>query len=302
MKPRLGGGIYLLPNLLTTGNLFFGFFAVVKALSGSMFIAACCLFVAAIFDVLDGRVARLTGATSEFGVQYDSLCDFLSFGIAPAIIAYQYALVGLGRIGWVLCFVYVAGGALRLARFNVQSAIGQSTDDFIGLPIPMAAGVIGAFVALREDVLTGSGEHVPALAATLLEYLQNDLAPIMFLTYAMPFLAIVMVSNFAYQSHKVIKIRLMHPFKLLVIAVGMFAVIAYEPLVSVFILTVLYAISGPAAWVIGLKKILNDGDIFATPEMDESIMEPGIAGLRRASDSRALSVSSDPKSDEHTVN
>ena len=136
---RLGGAVYILPNLLTTGNLFFGFFSIIKSLNGEFGWAAGAIFLAAIFDVLDGRVARLTKGTSEFGVQYDSLCDCVSFGVAPAFLMYQFGLVNLGRMGWAACFVFMACGTLRLARFNVLSAIGKASGDFTGLPIPMAA-------------------------------------------------------------------------------------------------------------------------------------------------------------------
>jgi CDP-diacylglycerol--serine O-phosphatidyltransferase len=131
--------------LITTGNLFFGFFSIVKSLQGDFAWASVAILLAAIFDVLDGRVARMTKSTSEFGVQYDSLCDLMSFGLAPALLMYQAGLQHAGRLGWIICFMFLAAGALRLARFNVQSSIGKASGDFTGLPIPMAAAVVACF-------------------------------------------------------------------------------------------------------------------------------------------------------------
>ena len=156
-KRKLGGAIYILPNLVTTGNLFFGFFSIVKGLQGDFYQAAIAILLAAVFDLLDGRVARLTGATSEFGVQYDSLCDLVSFGAAPALLMYNEGLHAAGRIGWIICFMFMACGALRLARFNVQSAIETTGTDFVGLPIPMSAAVIACFVALSSSFNTPTG-------------------------------------------------------------------------------------------------------------------------------------------------
>ena len=149
---RLGGAVYILPNLITTGNLFFGFFSIIKSMNGQFGWAAAAIFLAAIFDVLDGRVARLTKGTSEFGVQYDSLCDCVSFGVAPAFLMYQFGLLELGRMGWVACFMFMACGTLRLARFNVLSAIGKASGDFTGLPIPMAAITVASFISLMVDL------------------------------------------------------------------------------------------------------------------------------------------------------
>ena len=142
-RPRKG--IYLLPNLLTTGALFGGFYAVLSGFSGNFEVAAIAIFVAMVFDGLDGRVARMTNTHSDFGVQYDSLSDMVSFGIAPAIVIYGWGLTGLGKVGIAAAFVYASCAALRLARFNVQSSV-KSDKFFIGLPSPAAAALIAGFV------------------------------------------------------------------------------------------------------------------------------------------------------------
>ena len=122
-KRRWAMHIYVLPNLVTTGNIFFGFFAVVQSIRGEFLYAAYAIVAAAVFDLMDGRLARLTRSTSKFGAEYDSLCDLVSFGMAPAVLLYQWALSPFGRLGWMACFLYLACGALRLARFNVQANV-----------------------------------------------------------------------------------------------------------------------------------------------------------------------------------
>jgi len=139
--------VYILPNLFTTGNLFCGFRAIISVFQEKYFYAAVAILLAAVFDVLDGKVARLSGATSKFGVQYDSLADLISFGIAPALLAYNWALRPYGRFGWLAAFLFVVFGALRLARFNVQSSSGE-VKCFKGLPIPASASMIALTILL----------------------------------------------------------------------------------------------------------------------------------------------------------
>jgi len=265
--PRLGGAVYILPNLLTTGNLFFGFFAIIKGLQGNFGVAAIAILVAAVFDVFDGRVARMTGASSEFGVQYDSLCDLVSFGLAPAFLMYQYGLSELGRIGWAVCFLFLACGALRLARFNVQSSIGKASGDFTGLPIPMAAAVVVCFIALLAD-LKGVKDG-PVWQMTLATWADNkDFTNGFFLVSGFG-LAMAMVSNITYRSHKTFKVKAIKPFKLLVLAVALTSVIAFQPELLGFLFFFLYALSGPLEWLLGWKKPVEEEDIFAQ-EHDES--------------------------------
>lgn len=273
-KPRIGGAVYILPNLLTTGNLFWGFFSIMKSLQGQFAWAGAALLLASVFDVLDGRVARLTKGTSEFGVQYDSLCDLVSFGCAPAIMMYQFGLSSFGRLGWILCFLFMACGALRLARFNVMSGIGKASGDFTGLPIPMAAAVIATFAAFMTE-LEGATESGGVLIVRLArQWLYNDEFKHGFLLIAAPILSFLMVSNIVYRSHKVLKITAVKPFKLLALFTLGIAVIAYQPETVGFILCVSYAASGLVEWALGWKKPTEDDEIFAPHGEDESIMEP----------------------------
>src|SRR6476620_4902616 len=148
----------------------------------------------------EAHVSRLTEGMSEFGVHYDSLCDLVSFGCAPAILMYQYGLHSFGRIGWVLCFLFMACGALRLARFNVMSGIGKASGDFTGLPIPMAAAVIATFVLCMTDLEKSSGESM-WLSQMYTTYLRDSSTKVYFLIVAAPALSLAMVSNIIYRSH-----------------------------------------------------------------------------------------------------
>lgn len=264
-RPRIGGAVYILPNLLTTGNLYFGFFSIVKSLQGQFGWAAAAIFIACIFDVFDGRIARLTKSTSEFGVQYDSLCDLVSFGLAPSFLMYQVGLNQMGRLGWIVCFVFLACGALRLARFNVQSAIGKDDDDFIGLPIPMAASVPAIFVALIVfiEALDTSSLYFRFLAPLL-----NKDYQLIFLLSIAPCLGALMVSNVKYRSHKSLNISGIKPFRMLALLVLFIALIAYEPEILGFLFIFGYAISGPVEWLLGWKKAAEDDDIFSSSHED----------------------------------
>lgn len=271
-RPRIGGAVYVLPNLLTTGNLFFGFFSIMKSLDGHFYLAGTAVLLAAVFDVLDGRVARWTKGTSEFGVQYDSLCDLVSFGCAPAIMMFQYGLSSFGRMGWIMCFLFMACGALRLARFNVQSSIGKASGDFTGLPIPMAAAVVATFVLFMTD-LQSQGDAGAWLTDLYNQYLSSPAVKTNFLIIAAPALSLAMVSNIVYRSHKVFKIRGIKPFKLLAVLVFVIALLAYQPETVGFFFCLVYALSGPFEWAIGWKKPTEDDEIFAS-DGDEAMMEP----------------------------
>ncbi|MFY7930152.1 MAG: CDP-diacylglycerol--serine O-phosphatidyltransferase [Oligoflexus sp.] len=260
VRPRIGGAIYILPNLITTGNLFFGFFSIVKGLQGSFLWAAAAILLAAVFDVLDGRVARMTNSTSEFGVQYDSLCDLVSFGAAPALLMYQAGLHELGRLGWIICFMFMACGALRLARFNVQSSIGKASGDFTGLPIPMAAGVIACFVALWVEFESKPNDYWVLIWLEAL--LQNGDFRLYFFAVAGGLLAMAMVTNIPYRSSKTLKFSGIKPFRLLVLGVALVALIASQPEVFGFLLFFGYALSGPVEWLFGWTKLIDDDDIF----------------------------------------
>src|SRR4029079_18681592 len=167
--PRIGAlrrrGIYLLPNLFTTASLFAGFFSIVQAMNQRYDISAVAIFVAMVLDGLDGRVARLTRTQSEFGAQYDSLSDMVSFGAAPALVLYEWALKGLGRVGWIAAFVYCAGAALRLARFNVNIEVVDKRF-FQGLPSPAAAALVAGFVWAAAHLGFARGQRVTYLCLT----------------------------------------------------------------------------------------------------------------------------------------
>lgn len=219
-------GIYLLPNLLTTGNLFSGFYAIIAVLNETYFLAALAILMAMVFDVLDGQAARLTKTTSRFGVEYDSISDMVSFGVAPGLLIYGWALSHYGRIGWIAAFLLVVCGALRLARFNV-SAGSHDGRHFIGLPIPAAAGVIASLIVFDHHVLQMGSEVKPFLILALI--------------YSLAFL---MVSTFKYRSFKDFNRRGRKPFHVLVSAILVLIVLAAEPQVFLFVLFVAYALSG----------------------------------------------------------
>lgn len=231
---RLAIYIYVLPNLMTTGNLFCGFFAIIQALKSNFLFAAYAIVVAAVFDLLDGRLARLTRSTSKFGAEYDSLCDLVSFGVAPGLMLFQWALNPFGRLGWVACFLFVACGALRLARFNVQANIVEK-NYFQGLPIPMAAGIVASSILAFMDLELEASGNVGLLVMTVL-------------------LALVMVSNFRYRSFKDLDLKERLPFRYLLLGVGVIVVVALRPEVMLFVLFIGYAILGAVFGVFKLGK------------------------------------------------
>lgn len=219
--------IYLLPNLLTTVGLFAGFYAVVAAMKGYFSDAAIAIFIAMIADGLDGRVARLTNTESDFGGQYDSLSDMVAFGVAPALVVYSWALMTLGKLGWLAAFLYTAGTALRLARFNAESSVVADKQFFKGLPSPAAAGFIAGMVWLGREL--GFNVHDFALAIGLLTVL----------------IGCLMVSNFRYYSFKKFDFKNHVPFVAMVIVVAIFVFISVDPPSVLFFLFFVYAFSGP---------------------------------------------------------
>jgi CDP-diacylglycerol--serine O-phosphatidyltransferase len=226
MNPELRRrGIFLLPNLLTTAALFSGFYAIVQAMTGRFEHAAVAIFVAMAFDGLDGRVARLTRTQSAFGAEYDSLSDMVSFGAAPALIIFEWAMKGMGKWGWIAAFVYCAGAALRLARFNTNIGIVDKRY-FQGLPSPAAAALIAGFVWIINDLnIAGVDVRWYAFALSL-------------------FCGITMVSTIPYWSGKDINLRRSVPFMVLpAIVLGYVLVSSYPPGV-LFALFLGYALSG----------------------------------------------------------
>lgn len=228
--PELKRGIYVLPNLFTTGNLFCGFFAIAAAVNHKFKTAAVAILVSCVFDILDGKVARLTNSQSRFGVEYDSLADLVAFGVAPAVLLYLWALQPFGRLGWVAAFLFVACGALRLARFNVQvNSVPKKY--FVGLPIPGAACMVATTVLFLHHVAEGGPtRHFVLLAMTYL-------------------LGFLMVSTIPYNSFKEFSRLQRMPFRSLFLAVLILSVVAAQPAIMLFTLMTLYVVSGPAEYL-----------------------------------------------------
>jgi CDP-diacylglycerol--serine O-phosphatidyltransferase len=255
VSPVRRKGVYLIPNLFTTGNLFSGFYSVISVFNADYLLAAYAILAATIFDSLDGKVARFANATSRFGTEYDSLADLISFGLAPGILIYSWALHSYNRLGWVASFLFVVCGALRLARFNVQSG-SQDPRYFTGLPIPAAAITVAMMVIVDNHILRLGSEIKPVIILTM--------------TYALAFL---MVSTIKYRSFKDINFKSKRSFQYLVWAVLLFGVIALEPVIMLFSLILLYAVSGPVARPFrGLwpKKLKED---LETDEEDDELDE-----------------------------
>ncbi|TCK17620.1 CDP-diacylglycerol--serine O-phosphatidyltransferase [Thiogranum longum] len=240
-RPRRRG-IYLLPNLFTTAGLFAGFYAIVSAMSGNFEVAAIAIFVAMVMDGIDGRVARLTNTQSEFGVQYDSLSDMVCFGLAPSLIIFEWALRSMieqgwiwNKLGWLSAFVYTAGAALRLARFNTQ--VGSADKHYFqGLPSPSAAAVLAGLVWFSEDNNL-SGEDMWMVGAVLAAAM-----------------GALMVSNVRYYSFKEIDFKNRVPFVALVLTVFVFVVISSHPPSVLFFGFLLYVISGPVLTLYQIRQ------------------------------------------------
>lgn len=223
-------GIYLLPNLLTTAGLFAGFYAIVAAMDNNFEKAAIAIFIAMVLDGLDGRVARMTNTQSEFGAEYDSLADMVSFGMAPALVMFQWALQGMGKIGWLAAFVYVAAAALRLARFNTQVAVADKRY-FQGLASPAAAAVIAGAVWVGNDYqLSGPVLNWGAIVLTILA-------------------GVLMVSNVRYYSFKTLDLKGKVPFVAMLVVVLIFVLISIDPPQVLWSVFLLYALSGPVLTV-----------------------------------------------------
>ncbi len=242
-------GVYILPNLFTTGNLFCGFWAIVSVFQEKFFYAAIAILLASAFDVLDGKVARLSGATSKFGVQYDSLADLVSFGVAPALLAFSWALRPYGRFGWLAAFLFVVCGALRLARFNVMSASGE-TKFFKGLPIPAAASMIALIILLYLRLIeTGWVKDIVILV----------------MIYVLAFL---MVSNIRYFSFKELDLARRKPFSIFMFVILSIIVIVMEPVIVLFVSVLAYICSGPVNMIMSWRKKRVLKKLEPVPEED----------------------------------
>jgi CDP-diacylglycerol--serine O-phosphatidyltransferase len=209
-RNRLRRGVYLVPSLLTMGNMFCGYACVVYAMRGAYETAAPFIGIAILLDMLDGRIARLTGSTSAFGVEFDSLADVISFGVAPAILAFAWGLSSLGRLGWAAGFLFVAAAAMRLARFNVQSAAGGDKRYFVGMPSPAAAAIPAATVYAYPAGLVDYRAALPALAMVLVP-------------------AVLMVSTIRFRSFKTIDTQTRRPYTVLIFVAAALMLVATHP-------------------------------------------------------------------------
>jgi len=232
-------GIYLLPNLFTTGALFAGFYAIIAAMRGDFESAAIAIFAALVLDGLDGRVARLTNTSSKFGAEYDSLSDMVSFGVAPALVMFSWALGELGKFGWSAAFIYVACAALRLARFNTQIDTADK-NYFTGLASPAAASVVAGTVWVCND-LGLVGADLPFELSVVVGVL----------TATVGFL---MVANFSYYSFKGIDFRGRVPFVVMIAVVLVFGLIMVDPPLILLAGFLTYAVSGPVTHVLKRRK------------------------------------------------
>lgn len=246
-------GIYLLPNLLTTAGLFSGFYAVVSSMNGHFEAASIAIFVAMIFDGLDGRVARMTNTQSEFGAEYDSMADMVSFGVAPALVAYNWGLTDMGKLGWLAAFIYVAGAALRLARFNTQIGIADKRY-FQGLASPAAAALVAGLVWVGTDYgVVGNDYSIIVAAITSIA-------------------GLLMISNFKYNSFKEVNWHGKVPFVAILVVLLVFVVVATEPALVLFLVFLLYAVAGPINTFRTVQKIKLE-HVVGDPEDDADFPE-----------------------------
>lgn len=228
-------GIFLLPNLITTGALFAGFYAIVAGMQGQFDTSAQAIFVAMVLDGADGRIARWTNTQSAFGAEYDSLSDVISFGLAPALVIYEWSLAGGGKLGWLAAFFYAAATALRLARFNTQLGTADKRY-FQGLPCPMAAAVVAGLVWFATDYgLDGDDVRGAAFVATVLA-------------------GVLMVSNTRYYSFKDLDLRGRVPFVAILVVVLVFVFISSDPALVLFFASVGYAGSGPVLTLLHIRR------------------------------------------------
>ncbi|UCF82352.1 MAG: CDP-diacylglycerol--serine O-phosphatidyltransferase [Desulfobacteraceae bacterium] len=244
-KKTVKKGIYILPNLFTSASLFGGFYAIIAGIQGRYEAAAIAILISCVLDALDGKIARFTRATSHFGIEYDSLSDLVAFGVAPGVLAFQWALAPFGRLGWLASFMYVICGALRLARFNVQKGKVDARY-FKGLPIPAAASFIASLILFSNAI----GGLLPGSKHIL----------IIMLIYVLSFL---MVSTINYPSFKELELRKQKPFNVLVAIILILIVIAYQPKIMLFFILVIYILSGPAVTIyLSQKKLARDNRHF----------------------------------------
>jgi CDP-diacylglycerol--serine O-phosphatidyltransferase len=234
-KKRNKRGIYILPSLFTSCSLFGGFYSIIAAIQGRYDAAAIAILISAIFDGLDGKIARFTNTTSQFGAEYDSLSDVIAFGVAPGLLAFEWSLKPFGRMGWLAVFLFIICGALRLARFNTQKTTLESRY-FKGLPIPGAAIFIATLVLFTNSLGGLSEDKYYIIMSTI---------------YLLSFL---MVSTIDYLSYKELELFKRKPFNVLVATILLFIVVAYKPALMLFLFCTMYVVSGPAIMLYHLAR------------------------------------------------
>lgn len=240
-------GVYILPNFLTSLSLFCGFFSIIATMRGDFLQAAWAIVIASVFDGLDGRIARMTKTTSLFGVEYDSLSDLVAFGIAPALLAYGWVLGNYGRWGWMAAFLYIACGAIRLARFNVMSTTAKNTF-FTGLPIPAAAGMVATTAIFCFYTGIDDKKFLSIL--------------FLFTIYVLGFL---MVSTIKYQSFKQLDSLTRKPFNSVIVAILLIYIVASEPQVTLFAMALVYALSGPIVLSLRALRLTKEKEQKTVP-------------------------------------
>lgn len=240
-------GIHILPSLFTTGNVFCGFYAFIAVFNDQHYMAAWAIVVALIFDVLDGRIARLTKTTSAFGAQYDSLADVISFGMAPAFLAYSWVMKPFNRVGWMAAFLFLLCAALRLARFNITKPDTKG-DHFIGLPTPAAAAVLASIVIGFEDLFA---TRIHPIVMVIVVYI----------------LAFLMVSNIKYPAMKKLNFSKRVAFPRFLFVILFIYVLATIPRIALFVLSFAYIVMGPISHLISSRKLENS-------ELSENIHPP----------------------------
>jgi CDP-diacylglycerol--serine O-phosphatidyltransferase len=259
-EPQRKRGIYLLPNLFTTLNLFAGFYAIVQGMNHEFEKAAIAIFIAMVLDSLDGRVARMTRTQSAFGAEYDSLSDMVSFGAAPALVMYEWALRDMGRIGWIAAFVYCVGAALRLARFNTQLSVADKRW-FTGLPSPAAAALVGGMIWVFNDYHVKGGD-VKWFAAAITIYA-----------------GVTMVSNVKFYSGKDINLRRAVPFSVVLAIVVALLAITIEPPIVLWGVMLAYGVSGYVWWVV--QRWRREATEKQYQNVRDAIEEGNLSGLAR---------------------
>jgi CDP-diacylglycerol--serine O-phosphatidyltransferase len=247
-RPRLRRGVYLLPSLFTMGNMFCGYACVVYTLRGEYETAAPFIGFAIVLDMLDGRIARMTGTASAFGVEFDSLADVISFGMAPAILSFEWGLSSLGRLGWAAGFLFVTAAAMRLARFNIQSSSGGDKRYFVGMPSPAAAAVPAATVYAYPWGLYDYREALAALAMVLVP-------------------AVLMVSTIRFRSFKNLDLQSRHPYRVLIFFAVAIMLIAWLHRYVLVVMAYTYLVSGFVG--IAVTRFKHRGSRAAAPEPAE---------------------------------